>query len=113
MTDESLTGARRGFRTLDTLALREIMLTGSFLQYLRDSTDEPLRLKTLIVTNAFLTDESLTPLPGLCPALTRLDLSGNPKVTDGVLGILRQIRPLRDVRLDDTGVTQKWFPQVE
>ena len=95
---------------LETLALREIMLTGSFLQSVRDAADDPLPLKTLIVTNAFLTDESLTPLPGLCPALTRLDVSGNQGVTDIRMGILKQLPVLREVRLERTGVTQPWHP---
>jgi hypothetical protein len=112
VTDESLQ-ALREFPVLETLALREIMLTGSFLQYVQDAADEPLRLKTLIVTNAFLTDESLTPLPGLCPSLIRLDLTGNQGVTDAVLGILKQLPALREARLERTGVTQTWYPRVE
>ena len=110
VTDESLQ-ALREFPMLETLALREIMLTGSFLQSVQDAADEPLPLKTLIVTNAFLTDESLTPLPGLCPALTRLDVSGNQGVTDIALGILKQLPVLREVRLERTGVTQPWHPR--
>jgi hypothetical protein len=112
VTDESL-HVLNSFPVLETLALREIMLTGSFLQNVHDSADKPLPLKTLIITNAFVSDESLTPLPGVCPSLTRLDLTGNRGVTNAVLGILKQIRPLREVHLDDTGVTEKWFPQVE
>lgn len=112
VTDESLK-MLRAFPTLETLALREIMLTGSFLQFLQDDADQPLPLKTLIVTNAFLTDESLTPLPGLCPALTRLDLSGNKGITDAVLDILKQMRPLREVHLENTGATQQWSPRTE
>lgn len=112
VTDESLTALRR-FPALETLALREIMLTGSFLQFLLDDADQPLPLRTLTVTNAFLTDESLTPLPGLCPELARLDLSGNQGVTNAALDVLRQLPSLREVKLDDTGVTQAWAPQAE
>ena len=47
------------------------MLTGSFFQFLQDDADQPLPLKTLIVTNAFLTDESVTRCPACVPGSTR------------------------------------------
>ena len=112
VTDESLTALRR-FPALETLALREIMLAGSFLQFLLDDADQPLPLRTLTVTNAFFTDESLVPLPSLCPELTCLDLSGNQGVTNAALDVLRQLPSLREVKLDNTGVTQAWTPQTE
>jgi len=109
ITDESLQ-VLGAFRTLETLSLREIMLNGSFLQYLNDGLDVPMKLKSLTITNALLTDDSLAALPALCPTLVRLDVSGNPRVTDAVLETLRQLPVLREVKLDETSVTKKWFP---
>ncbi len=112
VTDDSL-HMLTAFGALETLALRGIMLRGSFLQYVHDASDQPLALKTLIVSQALLTDDALTPLPGLCPSLVRLDLSGNSQVTNAVLETLKQIRSLRDVNLEGTAVTQQWFPRLE
>ena len=81
VTDESL-HVLREFPQLESLTLREIMLTGSFLQYVHDAGDERLPLKTLVITDAFLTDEALAPLPALFSTLIRLDLSGNQGLTD-------------------------------
>ena len=71
VTDETLQVLRE-FPKLESLTLREIMLTGSFLQYVHDAADAPLPLKTLVITDAFLTDEALTPLPAMFSALTVL-----------------------------------------
>jgi hypothetical protein len=109
LKDESLQVLSE-FPKLESLALREIMLTGSFLQIVNDSANTPLPLKSLAITDAFLTDEALTPLPGLFSALKRLDLSGNQGITDATLVVLKQIRTLEEVRLDRTAVTGKWFP---
>ncbi|MHB8862907.1 MAG: leucine-rich repeat domain-containing protein [Pirellulaceae bacterium] len=109
VTDESL-HPLRAFANLDSLALRDIMLTGTFLQFVHDAADEPLPLKSLRITDAFLTDEALTPLPAMFSALTRIDLSGNQGLTDATLDILKQIRTLKEVRLERTAVTRKWYP---
>lgn len=97
---------------LETLTLREIMLNGTFLQYLRDAGGPPLKLRSLTMAEAFITDDALNVLPLVCPALERLDLSGNREVTDQVLEVLRQIPTLTEVRLDRTAVTGTWQPGV-
>ncbi len=91
--------------SLETLSLRDIMLTGSFLNSLGASLDDTLPWQTLIVTDAFLTDEAITPLPRIAPALRRLDLRGNQGVTDQSLEIFRQLPELADLQLQDTGVS--------
>jgi hypothetical protein len=107
--DDSLTVLRQ-FPRLEILALREIMLNGSFLQTVYDSGNDPLPIQDLTITDAFLTDDSLSPLPGMFRELKRLDLSGNQGITDAGLTILRQIRSLEEVRLDRTAVTEEWHP---
>ena len=49
----------------------------------------------------------------MCPGLDALDLSGNKGLTDAVLATLKQLRPLREVHLENTSVTQPWYPQTE
>jgi hypothetical protein len=112
ITDDSLTVLRQ-FPQLESLALREIMLNGSFLQTVYDSGNDLLPIQDLTITDAFLTDESLTPLPGMFRELRRLDLSGNRGVTNASLAILRQIRSLEEARLDRTAVTEEWHPRGE
>jgi hypothetical protein len=112
ITDETLQVLPR-LPQLEALTLREIMLNGAFLQYLRDSGDPPLKLRSLAISEAFMTDDALDVLPLVCPALERLDLSGNRGLTDRVLDILRQIPTLKEVRLERTAVTLTWQPGVE
>lgn len=107
--DNSLTVLRQ-FPQLETLTLRELMLNGSFLQSVFDSGDDPLPIQDLTITDAVLTDDSLSPLPGMFRELRRLDLSGNRGVTNATLAILRQIRSLEEVQLDRTAVTEEWHP---
>lgn len=108
--DNSLTVLRQ-FPQLENLTLRELMLNGSFLQTVLDSGNDPLPIQDLTVTDAILTDESLTPLPGMFRELRRLDLSGNRGVTNASLDILRQVRSLEEVRLERTAVTEEWHPR--
>jgi hypothetical protein len=107
--DDSLTVLRQ-FPQLESLTLREIMLNGSFLQTVFDSGNDPLPIQNLTITDAFLTDDSLSPLPGMFRELKRLDLSGNQGITDASLAILRQVRSLEEVCLDRTAVTAVWHP---
>ncbi len=94
---------------LETLSLRDIMLTGSFLKSLDESLgqslEKPLSLTTLVVTDAFLTDEAIAPLPRIAPGLRRLDLRGNQGVTDQSLDVFRQLPQLKDLQLQGTGVS--------
>ena len=105
VTDESL-GILDRFPKLETLVLRDIMLTGSFWSVLGESDEQLPSLKTLVVTNAFLTDEAVALLPQLAPNLTRLDLRGNFAVTDALLGVLEQLPKLTEARLEETGVSE-------
>lgn len=104
VTDDTLE-VLGGLSTLETLSLRDIMLTGSFLNSLEASLDESLPLTTLVVTDAFLTDEAITPLPKIAPGLRRLDLRGNLGVTDQSLEVFRQLPQLKDLQLQGTGVS--------
>jgi hypothetical protein len=90
---------------LESLSLRDIMLTGSFLNSLETSLDEAVPWRTLVVTDAFLTDDALAALPKLAPRLQRLDLRGNQGVSDQSLDVLRQLPELADVDLEGTGVS--------
>ncbi len=103
-TDEALE-AIAGFPNLQTLALRGIMITGEFLESLHRAGAGPLPLTTLIATNAFLIDPSLGHLPEIAPRLQRLDLRGNPGITDQSRPIFEKLVHLRELQLDGTGTT--------
>jgi hypothetical protein len=105
VTDESLAVLGQ-FPNLKTVALRDIMVSGSFLQTLRESTDAPLPLTTLVATQAFFTDESLGDLATVAPNLVHLDLRGNLGVTDASLEKLKKLESLEVLRLEETGVTR-------
>ena len=105
VNDESLR-CLHVFPNLQTLMLKDIMVSGAFLA---EAAEQPLPLKTLVVTDAFVTDAALASLPRRCPQLTRLDLRGNLGVTDASLEILRKMPTLKQVQLDRTGVTPVSF----
>lgn len=105
--DQSLS-ALPAFEHLETLALRNLMVTGAFLVQLAEAGVPPLPWTQLSVTDAFVTDASLAALPKIAPGLTRLDLRGNLGVTDASLDVLRQLPSLDHVSLDQTGVTIDW-----
>jgi hypothetical protein len=86
------------------------MITGEFLTSLDNSLQQPLGLRTLIITDAFLTDQAVQSLPNAAPRLERLDLRGNQGVTDDSLDALRRLPELKDVSLENTGVSD---PAVE
>ncbi len=100
LTDESL-GMLDQLPNLETLVLRDIMLIGSFLTALSEAEAKLLPLKTLVLTNAFLTDEVVVLLPQLAPNLVRLDLQGNFDVTDSSLDVLQQMPKLTDIQIKD------------
>jgi hypothetical protein len=104
VSDESLTMLDR-LPQLETLALRDILLTGSFLTSLSETEASPFAWKTLIVTNAFLTDEEVALLPQLAPDLARLDLRGNVDVTDESLGVFERMPKLTDIQIEETDVS--------
>ncbi len=104
ISDESLVLLRE-FPQLDALVLRDILVTGTFLTRLSESAERPLPLKTLIITKGFVDDASLESLPKLLPQLTRLDLRGNVNVTDKSLDVFRQLHDLRELQLENTGVS--------
>jgi hypothetical protein len=103
VTDESLAVLGQ-FPNLETVALRDIMVSGSFLETLHDS---PLPLKTLVATQAFLTDESLAHLASVAPNLIHLDLRGNLGVTDASVEQFKKLESLEVLRLEETGVTSQ------
>ncbi|MFO7903192.1 MAG: hypothetical protein R6U98_11050, partial [Pirellulaceae bacterium] len=93
------------FPNLETLSLRDILVTGAFIERLQGADSSPPPLKTLIVINGFLGDDSITPLPDVFPDLTRLDLRGNGNVTNASLPVFEKLTDLRELRLEDTGVS--------
>ena len=92
------------FPVLDAVALRDLSLTGSFLKTL-DQPSKTLPWTTLVVTNAFLTDEVVVLLPSLAPGLKRLDLRGNLGVTNKSVEVLDKMPALEETHLEGTGVT--------
>ncbi|MFW6171287.1 MAG: hypothetical protein ACODAD_12415 [Planctomycetota bacterium] len=93
------------FPNLQTLSLRDILVTGSFIEQLQGTDSSPPPLKTLIVINGFLGDDSITALPDVFPNLARLDLRGNGNVTDASLPAFEKLGDLRELRLEETGVS--------
>ncbi len=117
VSDETLS-ALVHFPQLESLTLRNIFVTGSFIGPLRDaktgsSSETPPSLTTLIVTNGFLTDESIVHLPEIFPRLRRLDLRGNNGITDESLAVIRQLVNLTELRLEETGVSQAGAARVK
>ncbi len=108
VSDETLLALPR-FQHLESLTLRNIFVTGSFMTQLRGTaTGSPVAmppLKTLIVTNGFLTDQAIEHLPELFPRLRRLDLRGNAGITDESLDVFRRWADLKELCLKETGVT--------
>ncbi len=104
VSDETLVALGR-FPQLETLVLRDILITGTFLTRLSETRDEPTAWTTLVVQKGFLDDAAVRVLPQLAPQLTRLDLRGNVNVTDQSLEVFRQLRHLQALQLSDTGVT--------
>jgi hypothetical protein len=104
VTDDTLEVVNR-LPGLETLVLRDIMLTGTFLSSLDNSLHEPLGLRTLVINDSFVADPAVQALPKVAPRLERLDLRGNPGVTDQSLDALRQLPALKEVSLQETGVS--------
>lgn len=88
------------FPNLERLAVSDIMLTGSFLESLAKSERSMPPLKTLVIANAFLSDETVVQLPKLFPNLVRLDLRGNPGITDKSLEVFKQLPELKQLELE-------------
>jgi hypothetical protein len=112
VTDEALV-VLASFPNLESLALRDMMVNGSFLAEFGDADGKPLPLKTLIVTQAFLTDEAVAQLPRAAPDLTRLDLRGNLGITDVAAGAIQRLSSLRDLHLEETGVSEKTLESLQ
>ncbi len=104
ISDDSLVVLGK-FPQLDSLMLRDILVTGTFLTKLSESAQQPPRLQTLSITKGFLSDAALETLPTLFPHLTRLDLRGNVNVTDKSLEMFRKLPDLQELQLDNTGVS--------
>jgi hypothetical protein len=98
VTDEALRSLDE-FSSLETLSLRDIMVTGSFLTGLNHEGSNPLPLKTLIAANAFLNDEAVASLPEVAPNLVRLDLRGNVGLSEGSRQVLQKLKNLKELTL--------------
>ena len=96
VTDEALASIDK-FPNLETLSLRDIMASGEFLARLSEAGKGPLALKTLIATNTFLDDGAVEHLPKLTPKLERLDLRGNPGITDQSRSAFAKLKHLKDL----------------
>jgi len=103
VTDEALAPVV-ALLNLETLALRDIMVTGSFLTVWQQSDHSPTPLKTLIAVNAFFGDEAIAQLPQVAPGLVRLDLRGNLGVTEPSREVFKQLEHLKDLQLEGTGI---------
>ena len=84
---------------------RHHILTGAFLETLGKSDGRLLPLKTLVLANAFLTDEPVAHLPKLFPGLVRLDLRGNLGITDKSREVFEQLPDLKQLQLEGTAVS--------
>ncbi|MHB8897924.1 MAG: leucine-rich repeat domain-containing protein [Thermoguttaceae bacterium] len=89
-----------GFRNLENLALRDIMVTGAFLESLGKAGGPPLPWKSLVLTNGFLNDEAVELLPRLAPGLRQLDLRGNVGLSPAARRTLESIPNLEDLKLE-------------
>ncbi len=99
VNDEALASIDK-FPNLQTLSLRDIMVSGEFLAKLNEARKTPLTWRTLIVTNAFLDDGAIGHLPTLAPNLERLDLRGNPGITDESRSAFEKLESLKDLKLE-------------
>lgn len=97
ITDEALASIDR-LPNLETLSARDMMVSGQFLAMLSEAGSGPLALKSLTVVNAFLNDAAVGHLPTVAPRLERLDLRGNPGITDVSGATLEKLRNLKDVK---------------
>ena len=99
VTDEALESIDK-FPNLETLSLRDIMVSGTFLGTLSERAKRPLPLKTLVATNVFLADEAIGCLPELAPNLVRLDLRGNPGITEASRSTFERLESLENLKLE-------------
>ncbi len=99
VTDEALQSLPK-FPNLESLSLRNIVVTGEFLATLDETGTGPLPLKTLIVTNAYLDNEAAKHLPEVAPKLVRLDLRGNPGLTEDSRQTFEKLENLKDLKLE-------------
>ena len=99
ITDEALAAIGK-FSNLQTLSLRDIMLSGQFLVKLREEGKALLSLTSLTVTNAFLDDAAIGQLPTVAPNLERLDLRGNPGITDASGPTFEKLSKLKELKLE-------------
>lgn len=99
VTDEALTSIGQ-FANLETLSLRDIMVSGEFLADLSEAGRGPLAWRNLIATNAFLDDTAIERLPELAPNLERLDLRGNPGITDESRPTFEKLEDLKELKLE-------------
>jgi hypothetical protein len=99
VTDETLESLGE-FPSLETLSLREMLVTGAFLVALKNTEAGPLPLKTLIARNAFLDDQAVACLPEVAPNLVRLDLRGNTGLTEHSHQSFDKLENLKELKLE-------------
>ncbi len=99
LTDEALPQLAR-FSKLETVVLRDLPLTGEFLQSIREARKEPLPWKTLVITNAFLADSVPASLPDHAPNLQRLDLRGSLNDPAAAKQALTSLKNLEELKLE-------------
>ena len=97
--DDGLTGIDL-FTSLETLSLRGVMVTGSFLA----AESKPLPLKSLIIVDGFVSDEALTKLPSIVPHLEQLDVRGNQGITASSLEVFGRLPKLNELKTEGTGI---------
>ena len=99
LTDEAIPQLAR-FSNLETVVLRDLPLTGEFLQSIREAHKEPLPWKTLVITNAFLADSVPASLADQTPNLQRLDLRGSLNDPTAAKQALAALKNLQELKLE-------------
>ena len=99
VTDDALLSIDK-FTNLEALSLRDIMVSGEFLTSLSKVDKGPLPLRSLTATNAFVDDAVIQCLPTLAPNLERLDLRGNPGITDESKQVFVKLQNLSEIKRD-------------
>jgi hypothetical protein len=111
VSDETLSVLSQ-FPQLQSLSLRGIFVTGSFLTALSEAEPAAPPLMNLTVIDGFLDDASLTCLPGVFPALVRLELSGNAGITYASVPVFDKLTNLESLQLQRTGVSESAAARV-
>ena len=111
VSDEALASIGT-MQSLETLALKDCYVTGSFVGALSEAVDgEPLPLKTLVMTGSFLNDEAMAALPAFAPTLVRLDMTRSAIMTSGMAQIGR-LTELQTLTLSECGLNDEGLAEI-